>query len=137
MSMADTISSMKNADLTVQRKGRGVFDSHGKWQPGSIVATFSVEASVQPATGMQRVVGGREMRGDEQGQHVADVRQLFTPTQLYTRDAQATPPVEPDQIVNYLGGTWTVTRVEEWTGPDGPEDLYYRVMVTKETRGAS
>lgn len=137
MSMADTISTMKNADLTVQRRAAGAFDADGVWQPGPVILTFIVEASVQPATGMQRVVGGRDMRADEQGQHVFDVRQLFTPTQLFTRDAQATPPVEADQIINYRGGIWTVVRAEEWEGPDGPEDLYYRVMITKETRGAS
>jgi hypothetical protein len=132
VSIADTIRSLKNADLTVRRRTSGGFSAEtGLWEPGP-VTTFVIEASVQPATGMQRVVGGRDMRSDEEGQHVSDVRVIYTPTQLMTRSAE----FEPDEI-DYDGGTWTVVRVEAWNGPDGPTDTYYKAMITRETRGAA
>ncbi len=135
MSVLDSIIDLKTHDLTVIRYAEGSFNTDGLWVKGSST-TFVVEACVQPATGMQRVVGGRDMRSDEQGQKTDDVRVVYTPTELKTRDVG----FEPDQIVNLEGGTWTVTRVEPYQAIeffDDPTDIYYRVLITKETHGAA
>lgn len=135
MSVVDSILDMKTHNLTIRRRAEGVFDADGIWQPGA-ATSLTVEAVVQPATGMQRVVGGRDMRSDEYGQHTDDVRVVYTPTLLLTRDTAH----EPDQVLNLENGTWTVIRAETYQGPDffyDDTDVYYRVLITRETRGAS
>lgn len=132
MPVIDSILSLATDTLTISRRAGGSFDSDGVWQPAE-GTLFTLTACVQPATGLQRVVGGRDMRSDEQGQRVADVRVIYTETNLKTREEG----FEPDQIIGFEGGTWTCTRQEKWVGPDGPDDVYYRVLVTRETFGAS
>ena len=128
--LIDTIFDLQTDVLTVSRHAKGAFDSvTGAWVPGT-PTTLTIIACVQPATGMQRVVGGRDMRSDEQGQHTSDIRVIYTETLLHTRDGTN----EPDQITGYEGGTWVVTRVEKWQLND---ETYYRALMTRETRGSS
>lgn len=133
MAISDSIVDMANATLTIQRHEVGAFDDGvGRWVPGA-VSTFTVTANVQPATGMQRVVGGRDMRSDEQGEHVDDVRVVYTPTELRTRDKTT----EPDLVIDYKGGDWVCARQEEWESPFDDDDGYFRVLITRETRGSA
>lgn len=128
MSLIESILDLQTDTLTVTRRVTGSINSDGVWTPGAS-STLTIIANVQPATGMQRVVGGRDMRSDEQGQHTDDVRICYTETLLHTRDTTN----EPDQIA-YEGGTWTIVRVEKWQLED---EIYYRALMTRETRGAS
>lgn len=127
--LIDAILDLQTDTLTVTRHLKGAFDTvTGAWAPGT-ASTLQIIACVQPATGMQRVVGGRDMRSDEQGQHTSDIRAVYTEALMHTRDITH----EPDQIA-FEGGTWIVTRVERWALND---EVYYRAMMTRETRGAS
>ena len=136
MSLMDAIDSLATdtADgeplvVTVTRRAAGAFDADGVWTPGPIT-TFTLDSAVvMPATGMQRVVGGRDMHSDEQGQHVDDVRAVCTNVELKTRE----PGTEPD-LLTFQGATWIVVRIEEWTLGN---ETVYRAMLTRETRGAS
>ena len=129
MSLLDVIDSLSSdADVVVTRRTGGVMVD-GVWVPG-VVSTFRLpSASIQPATGMQRGVGGRDMRQDEQGQYTFDVRVVYTYVELKVRE----PGIDPDQIA-FEGGTWIVTRMEKWVLN---EEVTYRCLITRETRGAS
>ena len=132
MATSDAILDMANAELTIRRRARGAFGESGRWVPGP-ATTFTIQAYVQPATGMQRVIGGRDMRADEQGQHVDDVRAVYTAVELRTRDANT----EPDMVIGYKGADWIAVRQEEWESPFDEDDVYFRVLITRETRGAA
>lgn len=101
----------------------------GIWVPGGASSFVVPTASIQPATGMQRVVGGRDMRHDEQNQHVDDVRVIYTYVELKVRE----PGIDPDQIA-FDGSSWVVVRAEKWVLND---EIIYRSLITRETRGAS
>jgi len=128
---ADIVANFLTDTLTVTRTAAGAYTT-GIYAAGN-TSTFTIDACVQPAAGLQRVVGGRDLRSEIDGQHVDDVRVLYTATELRTR----TPSVEPD-LVSYDNDTWTVMRVELWDLPtSGVQDLHYRVTITRKTEGAS
>lgn len=130
MGLRDVIDSLaSDHNIIGTRRTAGVFDTDGVWVPGPAVTFVIPSLSIQPATGMQRVVGGRDMRSDEQGQHTDDVRVVYSYVELKTRSATS----EPDTLA-FEGGTWIVTRVEKWTLND---DITFRALITRETRGAS
>jgi uncharacterized protein involved in copper resistance len=127
--LSDVIDSLASDNNIVVTRRTGGSMVNGIWVPGP-ATTFTIPAvSIQPATGMQRVVGGRDMRSDEQGQHTDDVRAIYTYVELRDR----TPANDPDQLA-FDGGTWIVTRVERW---QINSEVIYRCMMTRETRGAS
>ncbi len=130
MSLLDVIDSLfSDEEVTFTRRTGGTYVD-GIWTPGSSVQTITIpSASIQPATGLQRVVGGRDMRSDEQGQFVYDVRVLYSYVELKVRE----PGVDPD-IVLFEGDNWTVVRVEKWVLN---EEITYRALIVRETRGAS
>lgn len=130
MSLAAAIDSLaSDRNLTVIRRAAGTFNIDGVWVPGA-ATTFTIgSVSIQSASGITRVVGGRDFNADEQGEYVTDVRVLYTAVELRTR----TPAFEPDQVL-YEGGTWTVIRVEQWALND---DVTYRSLITRETHGGS
>src|SRR3954469_3915295 len=107
MDVIDSLSS--DEEVVVTRRLVGALDADGVWQPGAAVTLVLPFVSIQPATGMQRVVGGRDMRSDAQGQQVPDVRVVYSNIELRTREAG----FEPDTIA-FEGGTWVVTRTERW-----------------------
>lgn len=129
MSVVESILDAQTDILTIKRQAEGTHDVDGIWRPGA-ATLLTVIANVQPATGMARVVGGRDMRQNEEGQYTVDVRAVFTETLLHTRDLG----FEPDQIINFEGGTWIVVRTEKWTGFD--DEVFYRCMITREMRGS-
>ncbi len=129
MSLLDVIDSLaSDTNITVTRRTGGTMVD-GIWVPGTPTTFLIPAASIQPATGMQRVVGGAEMRQDEQGQHTDDVRAVYTYTELKNRR----PGIDPDQVT-FDGGIWIVTRVERW---QLNSEVVYKCMMTRETRGAS
>lgn len=130
MSLADVIDSLSSdEDIVVTRRATGAFDDDtGKWVPGPATTFTLSSVSIQPATGMQRVVGGRDMRSDEDGQHTADIRVIYSAIRLKTRDTDN----EPDTL-EYEGGTWIAIRDESWALN---HERVYRTLVTRETRGA-
>ncbi len=128
MGLLDTIFDLSNATVTVTRYNVGTMTA-GVYAPGSVASTFQVVVSIQPATGMQRVVAGRDMRSDEYNEHVDDVRAVYSPIELKAR----TPANDPDTFV-FDGSTWTVFRVEFW---DLSGEQYWRAVATRSTLGAS
>lgn len=131
MSLMDVIDSLSSDEqIVVTRHTRGAYDADtGVWQRGAATTLVLPFVSIQPATGMQRVVGGRDMRSDVQGQQVPDVRVVYTNIELRTRESG----FEPD-TVDFEGGTWVVTRAERWHL--GDEEVY-RSLITRETRGSA
>ncbi len=122
----DSLASDRGLVIT-RRTGGSMVD--GIWSPGS-PSTFTLPtAIIQPATGMQRVVGGRDMRQDEQGQYTVDVRVIYTSIELKARESG----IDPDQLA-FDGSTWIVVRVETWVLNNA---ITYRSLITRETLGAA
>jgi len=129
MALMDVIDSLySDHDLVVTRRTGGAM-VNGIWVPGTASTFLLPSASVQPATGMQRVVGGRDMLHDEQGQRTVDVRVIYTYVELKCRE----PGIDPDQIA-FEGGAWVVVRAERWVLNT---EVIFRSLMTRETRGAS
>ncbi len=134
MALLDSIDAFLTDTVTVTRRPRGTYVD-GIYVPSSTVTTFPVQVAIEPATGMQRVVGGRDQRSDEQGEQVYDVRQFFTRTKMLVRTEPNGPdPGSDADEVAYEGGTWVVFRVEEWTHTG---QTYYRCVMVRKTAGAS
>lgn len=127
MSILLSVLGFKTGDYIVTRRPTALFVA-GKRVPGT-ATTFSVEGVIQPATDMQRVVGGRDMVSNEQNQHTDDVRSMYTLTEVWPRK----PGYDPD-MVRLEDDDWTVFRVEPWT-ISGVS--FWMAILTKTTGGAS
>jgi hypothetical protein len=125
-----TIASLAGPDafFKVFRRPAGQM-VHGKYVPSTADVEMEMLASIQPATGMQRVVGGKDMWSDEQGERVTDVRVVYTEFELRAR----TSTNDPDRV-EFEGKTYTVFRQEEIL-MDGI--VYYRALMTCELLGAA
>lgn len=129
MALRDVIDSLySDHDVVVTRRTGGVMVD-GVWTPGAASTFLLPAASIQPATGMQRVVGGRDMRHDEQGQFSVDVRVVYSYVELKARE----PGIDPDTLT-FDGSAWIVVRAETWPLN---EEVIYRSLITRETHGAS
>ena len=129
MGLLDSITAFLTDTVTVTRTPAGVY-SGGLWVPNTAgQTTFKISVCIQPATGMQRVVGGKDMLFEVDVEITRDVRQIFTQTELKARS----PAWDPD-LITYDGSTWTVFRVEPWTY-DG--QTFWRCVMTRQTLGAS
>ena len=128
MSLLDSITFLATGTYTVTRRGVGtVVDSI--YVPNPTTSTFDIVASVQPARGLPRVTGGRDMLSDEQNQHVVEVLALWTLTELFER----TPTNDPDEIA--IGSkTYTVIRTERW---DLSGRVHFMCVISLKTGGAS
>lgn len=111
MSVAGTITSFATGTYTVTRTAAGTFAA-GVHTPGA-TSSINIDAGIFPLT-------GRELQALPEGQHGAEVRQLFTETQLHSR----TPTHAPDKV-SFDSETWTVIRVEKWPS-------YYRALIARE-----
>ncbi len=100
----------------------------GKYVAGT-ASTFTVTGPIQPATDMQRVVGGKDMLSGIENRHVDDVRSLYCATELFVQS----PTHEADMIA-FAGANWTVFRCEPWNF-SGEE--FWLAILTRETGGAS
>lgn len=138
MSLSDVIESLATLDdvngvyVVTRRLAKvpvnGIFVAQA-------TSTLNITAVREPATGMQRVVGGRDLLANEQGQTVTDVQVLWTTTPLYTRTASPTfsPLYDPDLIAMF-GGSYEVFRTEQW---ELGGDITFRVVATRINLGAS
>ena len=129
MSLIDSILDLASGTYVVTRHAVGSI-SDGVYVPSSSPTTFEVVASIQPARGLPRVTGGRDMISDEQNQHVVEALVMYTATQVSER----TPSQDPDTVV-YNGRTYTCARSEFWEVPD--EEPYWTTVLTLQTLGAS
>lgn len=127
MALNESIDSLATGDYVVTRTLVGSYVD-GIYTTGSS-STFSINAVMEPATGLQRVVGGFEMRSGDDGQRVNDIRVLYTRTELYTRR----PTHEADKVT-IAGRQYTVFRCEPW---DLDGEVHYRALATLATQGAS
>lgn len=137
MSILDSITDLQTDEATgytITRRAQGTW-ADGVYTRGAVVALVPIVASVQPATGLQRVVGGTDMRQDAAGYTVVDVRQMFTETKLFAQHDQDgyDPAYEPDEMT-YRGRPYLVFRVEEW---ELSGDVYYRATMTCLLKGAA
>lgn len=127
MGLNDSILALANETLVVTRTAKGTYVT-GKYVPGA-TSSFSIDAVVQPAFNLNRVIGGADLQAGVENQRVEEIYQLHTVTALATR----TPTTDPD-VITYKGALWTVARSEEWE-LDG--EIHYHVVITRQTKGAS
>jgi hypothetical protein len=127
VSLNDSITALANATLTVTRMVKKTFVD-GIAVAGS-TTTFTIDAVVQPAFNLNRIIGGADLQAGIDLQRVETIYQIHTTTELKGR----TPTTEPD-VVTYKGDAYTVARVEEW---DLDGEIHYHVVITKQTEGAS
>jgi len=132
MSLNESIDSLATGDYTVTRRATGAWVK-GIYTPGAS-STFTIRAVMEPATGLQRVVGGFEMISGYDGQHTNDIRVLYTRTELKVRS----PNTEPD-LVTINGRQYTVFRCEPWdlAKDAANNEVHYRALCTLNTNGAS
>ncbi len=127
MSLNDSITELANETLTVTRTAVGSFVA-GIYVTGA-ATTFSIEAVVQPAFNLNRVIGGSDLQAGLDNQRVETIYQVHTATELLGRDTTKDP-----DVVTYKGAPFTVARAEEWN-LDG--EVHYHCVITKQTQGAS
>lgn len=130
MSFEDTIADLATGTYVVTRRltsDATVID--GVYTPDPTPTTFEIVAALQPARGLPRVTGGRDMISDEQNQHVVEALVLWTTTEVRER----TPLNDPDEVV-INGRTYTIERTEYWNA-FGEE--YWEAVLTLKTGGAS
>jgi hypothetical protein len=128
MPLNESIDGLSTGTYTVTRRAASAF-TDGIYPGGGSASTFSIAAVVEPATGLQRVVGGYEMRSDNDGQRTNDIQVIYTRTELYTRR-----PTHEADLVTIGGRQFTVFRVESWNLSG---EVHYRALATLKTSGAS
>lgn len=137
--LGDSITALVTDRITIRRTPATV-PVDGIYPDGT-PTTFQCDVVMQPAFGLNRVVGGADLHGMVDGQHATDVRVFQTLTEVKT----LSPGFEPDVVVGFEGADWTVARSEKWpilnTGfgrvrPGAPTH-YWRCIVTKITSGSS
>lgn len=126
MALADTITGLNTGTYTVTRRGPGTY-TDGIYTRGAVTSTFLIVAVLQPATGMQRVVPGKDMLPHADGQVVDEVLALHTKTVL----RPAIPTGEAD-YVTIDGASWIVFRVETWNLSG---QIFCRAVVARDTAG--
>lgn len=131
MSVNESIDGLANATLTVTRTNTTGAYVDGIWVPGT-TTTFTIDAVIQPAFNLNRVIGGADLEGSVENERVVEIYQIHTRTELKTRK-KGPPAIEPD-LVEYDGAQWTVARVEKW---DLDGEAHYHAVITRVTKGAS
>lgn len=134
--LVEAITDLINATISFTRHERGAYNADtGKYEPGSATTFSGIGCVMQPAFGLNRVVGGADMQGRVDGQQTTTVYAFETLTELRTRRAPegSDPGWDPD-IVHYKNCDWTVDRVEDWGFDD---EHYYHVVMAKVTGGKS
>lgn len=126
--LADAINNLANGTYVVTRRLTGTI-LDGIYTPSASTTTFSIVASIQPARGLPRVTGGRDMISDEQNQHVVEALALWSTYEVRER----TPLNDPDEI-RYNGRDYTVARSERW---DEFGEVYWTAVLVLKTGGAS
>lgn len=127
MALNDSIAALATDTLTVTRTAEGSY-VNGIYAPGA-TSTFEIDAVVQPAFNLNRVIGGADLQAGLDLQRVETIYQVHTVTEIKGR----TETTDPD-VITYNGDDYTVARVEEWE-LDG--EIHFHAVITKQTRGAS
>lgn len=133
MSLNDTIDALATGQYTVTRRTRGTYVDGIYSGPGA-TSTFAISAVLEPATGLQRVVGGFEMRADYDGRRVNDIRVLYTKIELYTDS-----DTHEADLITLNGRQYTVFRVEPWDIAyyETNNTVHYQVLCTRVTQGST
>lgn len=133
MSLNDSIDSLATGQYTVTRRTNGTYTDGIYSGPGT-TTTFLISAVQEPATGLQRVVGGFEMRTGEDGQRSNDIRVIYTRIELLTRS----DGYEPD-LISINGRNYTIFRCEPWDLAyyEGSNEVHYRALASRVTQGAT
>lgn len=133
MSLNETIDSLATGDYTVTRKAVGT-TVDGIYLDNGATTTFTIRAVNEPATGLQRVVGGFEMISGYDGQHTNDIRVLYTRTELYVRSRTHNP-----DRVTINSRSYVVFRCEPWdlAKDASSNEVHYRALCTLDTDGAA
>jgi len=113
--MADVIALLASGTYSVTRPGITGIDS-GRRVAG-VTTSFSITASVQPAS-------GRQMDRLPEGLREREGMTLWTPTEL--RTAQVSEGIEAD-LVSIDGSTFEVVAIDRWAALGN----YYRATVTR------
>ena len=95
------------------------FDAHGQPLPPTPSMTFSIIASVQPAS-------GRDLLRLPEARRALETRVLFTVTQLL--DGGQGAAFEADRV-SIDGQDWEVQQVQRWLGTPGVDVAYWRCIV--------
>lgn len=119
MDLASLISSFSTGTYTVTRRQADGF-TRGIANP-TIDSTFTINASVQPAT-------GKDLLRLPEGRRTNETRVLFTTTQLYTGDQGQ--DYEADWVT-IDGESWECQHVEDWVQAGG--GVAYRCIVQAPT----
>lgn len=132
MSLNESIDALATGRYTVTRTAKGSYVD-GIYTTGA-ASTFIISAVQEPATGLQRVVGGFEMRTGADGQHSNDIRVIYTRIELFTRSDN----YEPD-LISINGRNYTVFRCEPWDLAyyEGSNEVHYRALASRVTQGAT
>lgn len=109
------ISSFRTGTYTVTRRAGNGVTSGGHYTPPS-PATFTIQASIQPAS-------GRELRDLKEGQSAGDLRTIFTLTELRTVRADNDQP----DVISIDGENYRITKVEYF----GVISNHYRCVCEK------
>lgn len=128
MALNGAIASLAtHLGITVSRRVEGTY-VNGVYVSAS-PTTFTIDAVIQPAYNLNRIIGGADLDAKVDLQRTDEVRVVYTVTELKTRS----PTTDPD-VVTFDGADWTAIRVENWNLRG---EIHYRVVVTKQTHGAS
>lgn len=117
MSVAAILATLKTGTYTVTRRGAVTYDEDSREPVAGDLTTFTIDASIQPAT-------GRTMKNLKEGIRTADVRGCWTATEIRTADEET--KVEAD-IVTVDGTDYEVFSVERWSAPLA----HYRAVLVK------
>lgn len=133
MPLNDSIDALATGTYTVTRRAKGTF-TDGIYSPAGSATTFTISAVVESATGLQRVVGGSELRFDEQGRRRNDIRVIYTRTELYVQ----TDTHDPD-IITINGRQYTIFRCEPWDLAyyEGSNEVHYQALCSLVTQGGA
>ena len=117
-----------NGEYTVRRRATGTV-TDGFYTKTPTTTTVLVIGTVQPARGLPRITGGRDMLVTEQNQHTIEALVGYFTSELYER----TPTQDPDEIL--IRGRWfTVMRSERWELDD---EVLWTCVLDLQTGGAA
>jgi hypothetical protein len=129
MPLLDSIDSLVTDTVTIRRTVSSTYVDGVKVTGAQ--STLTADVVMQPAFGLNRVVGGADLHGIVENQFATDVRDFFTRTEIKPLSQQ----YDADVIVGFEDADWTVARVERWPNLDGGH--YWRAIITKQTSGSA
>jgi len=126
--LLDAILTVANGTFTVTRRAVGTIVD-GEYVINPTTTTLQITASIQPARGLPRVTGGRDMLQTEYNQHTVEALVMYTTSEVFER----TPTNDPDEI-RYNGRDYVISRSERW---DAFGEVFWVAVLDLKTGGAS